>query len=288
MNNAQPILCGTDFSPQAAQAADIAAALARRVGAPLILAHSIDERGEIPAHLRPQFTGPAQSQLTAEAARLRSAEFPVEERLVSGWPDDGLLQVAAHHHAGLTVLAASGHGALGRWVLGSISERVAESSPIPTLIVRHPAPLLEWARGGSRLSVLVGADFTPQSQAALRWVGELARLGPCVVTIAYVAQAHPHEPDHPVVDDALKAQLAAEAAQLLGFEPSTVFICGGSGRVDAQLLRLVEEITADLLVVGTHQWHGFQRLSHHSVSRRLLHESPVSIACIPTPEVKPA
>jgi len=288
MNTAQPILCGTDFSPQAAQAADIAAALARRVGAPLVLAHSIDERGEIPAHLRSQFTGPAQSQLTAEAARLRAAGLPVEERLVSGWPDDGLQQVATHQHAGLTVVAASGHGALGRWVLGSISERIAESSPIPTLVVRHPAPLLEWARGGSRLRVLVGADFTPQSQAALRWVGEFARLGSCIVTVAYVAQPHRGEPGHPMVDDALKAQLTAEAARLLGFEPSTVFICGGSGRVDAQLLRLVEEIPADLLVVGTHQWHGFQRLAHHSVSRRLLHESPVSIACVPTPEAKSA
>ena len=288
MNTVHPILCGTDFSPQAAQAADVAAALARRFGTSLVLTHSVDERGEIPAHLRPQFVGPAQSQLTAEAARLRAAELPVEERLVSGWPDDGLQQVATHQHAGLAVVAASGHGALGRWVLGSIAERLAESSPIPTLVVRHPAPLEEWLRGSSRLRILVGVDFTPQSQAALRWVGEFARLGSCVVTVAYVAQAHRGEPGHLVVDDALKAQLAAEAAQLLGFEPSTVFVCSGASRVDAQLLKLVEEIPADLLVVGTHQWHGFQRLAHHSVSRRLLHESPVSVVCVPTPETKPA
>ena len=288
MNTAQPILCGTDFSPQAAQAADVAAALARRAGVSLNLAHSVDERGEIPAHLRPQFVGPMQGQLTAEAARLRSAALPVEERLVSGWPDDGLQQVAAQDHARLNVLAASGHGALGRWVLGSIAERIAESSPIPTLVVRHSAPLLEWASGASRLRVLIGVDFTPQSQIALRWVGEFARLGHCIVAVAYVAQAHRHEPGHPVVDDALKAQLAAEAVQLLGFEPSNVFTCGGAGRVDAQLLRLVEEIPADLLVVGTHQWHGFQRLAHHSVSRRLLHESPVSVVCVPSPETKPA
>lgn len=288
MNTARPILCGTDFSAPAQKAADLAALLARRIHVPLYLAHSVDERGEIPAHLRPQFVGPMKEKLTAEAARLRSAELTVEEHLGAGWPDDGLEQAAIKSQAQLNVLAASGHGALGRWVLGSIAERVAESSSVPTLVVRRPAPLEEWARGAGQLRVLIGADFTPQSQAALRWLGEFARLGPCVVTIAYVAQAHHFHSGPPVVDDALKSQLAAEAAQLLGFQPSTVFICGGEGRPDAQLLQLVEEIPADLLVVGTHQWHGFQRLSHHSVSRRLLHESPVTVACVPSPDAEPA
>jgi len=288
MNTDHPILCGTDFSPQASRAADVAAALARLAHTQLILAHSIDERGEIPAHLRSQFIAPMQSQLAAEVVRVRSSTLPVEERLVAGWPDDGLQQVATNTHAALTVLAASGHGALGRWVLGSVAERIAESSPIPTLIVRHPEPLEEWARGERRLRVLVGTDFSPQAEAALRWVRDLALLGPCVVTVAYVEHSHPQQPTTSAPDDAAKQLLRTEAERLLGFEPNTVFICNGHGRIDAQLLQVAEETTADLLVVGTHQWHGFQRLSHHSVSRRLLHESPISIACVPSTEEKPA
>ena len=48
----KPIICGTDFSESAAQAATVADALARHLGAPLKLVHSTDERGDFPDHLR--------------------------------------------------------------------------------------------------------------------------------------------------------------------------------------------------------------------------------------------
>lgn len=66
-----PILCGTDLSENARQGAAVAAAFASRLGAKLILAHSLDERGGIPAHLRPQLRDSLGAHLTAETARVR-------------------------------------------------------------------------------------------------------------------------------------------------------------------------------------------------------------------------
>ena len=37
MNDQRPIVCGTDFSPTAVEAVDIAAAMARRLGTKLVL-----------------------------------------------------------------------------------------------------------------------------------------------------------------------------------------------------------------------------------------------------------
>ena len=46
----RPIVCGTDFSEPSTQAANVAAAFAKKLTLPLLLIHGLDERGEIPAH----------------------------------------------------------------------------------------------------------------------------------------------------------------------------------------------------------------------------------------------
>jgi len=48
-----------------------------------------------------------------------------------------------------------------------------------------------------------------------------------------------------------------------------------------RLIDMAAEAGADLIVIGTHQWHGLSRLRHHSISRRLLHTSRTSIALVP-------
>ncbi len=125
----QPIVCGTDFSENATEAVRAAAALAQRFHEPLILAHSVDERGEFPDHLRPRLMNEDRPRLAAEAERLRKLGLTFEEKLLRGAPDDGVASFAGKANARLVVVAASGTGALGRWVLGSVAERIAETSP---------------------------------------------------------------------------------------------------------------------------------------------------------------
>ena len=42
----RPIVCGTDFSTQAMEAANVASAMATRLCAPLLLVHGVDQRGD--------------------------------------------------------------------------------------------------------------------------------------------------------------------------------------------------------------------------------------------------
>ncbi len=128
-NDPRPILCGTDFSESATEAVRAAAALAQRFHEPLILAHSVDERGEFPEHLRPRLMNEDRPRLAAEAERLRKLGLTFEEKLLGGAPDDGVASFAGKANARLVVVAASGTGALGRLVLGSVAERIAETSP---------------------------------------------------------------------------------------------------------------------------------------------------------------
>ena len=81
-----PILCGTDLSQNAAQAATTAAALTARLRKPLVLVHVADEfnaRGGDKKKLA-AFLRPVRKQFAAEAERLRKAGATVEAKLLTG------------------------------------------------------------------------------------------------------------------------------------------------------------------------------------------------------------
>lgn len=293
--NDEPILCGTDFSEGATQAANAAAAIAQRLEVPLLLVHSVDERGEFPANVRAQFQEERRPKLAAEAARLRALGVRVEEKMLGGAPGDGITHCAAETKARLVILASSGSGALGRWMLGSVAERTAETSPVPTLVVRSGAPFEAWARRERALKIFVGVDFTACSDAALRWVAALRRVSACEVVAAF-ADWPPQERarmgltesssltgNPPTVQKILERDLREKVTGFLGEENVRVHVCGSWGRVDATLVELAIEEQADLIVVGTHQWHGLSRLRHGSVSRAILRHAPMSVACVPAP-----
>ena len=292
----RPILCGTDFSEPATQAANVAAAFAQRLGAPLLLVHGVDERGDIPSRYWPGLIEELRPRLGAEAERLRLLGAKVEETLAGGVPDDGVAKCAEQADARLIVLGSSGLGSVGRWILGSVSERIAEAVWVPTLVLRESARIGDWARGGAPLRVFVGADFTPVSDGALTWAAELREIGPCEFTVGYVDRmaderaeqalhAPPDTPRAPEMQEMLSYDLRQKAAGFFSKEHLAVHVLPATGPVEVRLLELVAEARADLIVIGTHQWHGRSRLRHASVSRRVLHTAPVSVACVPAHRV---
>ena len=125
------IICGTDFSKNAMEAADVAAALAIRLKTSLVLVHAymrlvhmiIPDVNETPFYLR--------QCLHLEAERLRALGATVEEKLSEGIPDDVLVCCASEKNARLLVVSSIGlHGSI-RWFTGSTAMKSAESSPVP-------------------------------------------------------------------------------------------------------------------------------------------------------------
>lgn len=280
------ILCGTDFSPRAAAAAEVAGAISLRGGEPLLLVHALEEAA-----------AEAERKLQAEAERLR-ALFPglqVEPRLEAGMPDEALTGSAGSQGARLVVVSALGRRAPARWVLGSIAERTAQTSPVPVLVVRDQAPFVSWLRGDRRLRVLVGFDFSVTSAPALRWANDLGSVAPCDVTVGHVtwpaedrrrrgthraAGGHENLPQAEVlleneVGRALRDHPWTDGTPRIRVKPST-------GRRAIALAELAAEENADLLVVGSRQSHGPSRRWQESVSRGTLYHADMSVACVPT------
>jgi len=298
--NPNPIICGTDFSENARRAANVAAALAARLNAPLLLVHAsvLPLEGATQKFYDAQ-TASARERLHEEGERLRALGAKVEETVADGAPDEVLAQLAQQRQARLLVVSSLGLRAPARWLIGSVAERTAESAPVPTLVVRDAAPFEAWARGERALKVFVGTDFTATFDAALRWVAELRQFGPCEVVSGY-ADWPPEEAARlgvsgalglggnlPAMQRVLERDLRDKVAHVLGEENLQVRVVGNWGRKQTPLVEMAVEAQADLIVVGTHQWHGLSRLRHGSVSRGILHHAPMSVACVPTPAAAP-
>lgn len=288
----RPIVCGTDFSSPAAKAADVAAAMALRLDTSLLLVHGVDEYGEIPTTYWAGMIEALGTQLHVEAGRVRRSGAKVEEIVAGGAPEDGVASRAERANARFIVVGASGHGTLSRWTIGSVSERIAESAWVPTIVLHDAARMEDWARGGKPLRVFVGADFSAHSEVAMNWAGQLREIGPCEFTVGFVDQ-HEEErsvqperamegtPLHPEWEDMLKFNLRERALNYFPKDTLNVRVLATTGRVDSRLLEMASEAGADLIVIGTHQWHGLSRLRHPSVSRRILHAARTSVALVP-------
>ncbi len=283
--NSQPILCGTDFSENAKQATNVAAALAKRLSAPLRLVHA----SEIPA------SPVIQEHLHDEVRRLHDTGADITAEVIEGSASEVLMQTALQHAARLIVVSSLGKSAPTRWLLGSVAERTAESSPVPTLVVREAAPFEAWARGERALKVFVGADFTASSDAAMRWVAELRELGPIEVVAGYVdwppeeaARLGIFRPlqwgggNLPEMQLILERDLQEKVTRLLGNDHVSVQVGGNWGRSAHPLIGMAVESQSDLLVVGSHQRTGFDWVRKGSVSRDILINAPISVACVPT------
>jgi nucleotide-binding universal stress UspA family protein len=288
------IVCGTDFSLAARGAADVAAALAVAFDEPLRLVHVAPEAGPLrmTAASRRALLAPRRDALAKEAERLRGRGAEVRPLLRTGTADAQLVRLASQPSVRCVIVGALGSRTGGGWLLGSVADRVASSAPVPTLVVRSAAPFTQWLSTNRPLRVFVAFDWTLSAESGLEWVRELARLGRCELTVGHVcwppearARFGAREASSvglpPAVQSALERDLRERCKLLLGAAPVEVRVRPAWGREDMQLVEMAAEARADLVVTGTHQRQGLPRLWAGSVSRDLLQNAPVSVACVP-------
>lgn len=290
MNKRRPmtILCGTDFSELGTSALHVAAALAKRSSQPLALVHALSFPPS--QRLEPgnrELFEDAETKLAAEVARLRKHGTDVSARVIFGELAEALIDQAYEVKATMLVVGAHSRGAASSWRLGSVADTLAAKSGVPLLVVRADDALCAWALEGKPLRVIIGADDSLTTDAAVSFVATLQALGPCDVTAVHLFWP-------PLVferlglsgirsflelDPVVQKTLAEELAQRLGNIP--VQIQPHLGAIGERLATIAADSSADLVVVGSHGYTGAARLWHGSISRDVLHQSKVSVASIP-------
>jgi nucleotide-binding universal stress UspA family protein len=139
------IIHPTDFSREAEAAEAEAVRLARGLGGELLLLHVAVEAplyGETPfgmKELKQVYEGQArwaEDKLADRALRLSSEGVTTGWRRRVGVPHEEIVKAAADEHASYIVIGTHGRGGVGRFMLGSVADRVVRSASCPVVVVR--------------------------------------------------------------------------------------------------------------------------------------------------------
>jgi nucleotide-binding universal stress UspA family protein len=139
------IIHPTDFSPEAEAAESEAVRLATAFGAELLLVYVSVETplyGETPFaidDLAKAYEGAArwaEDQLAQRARRLAGQGVVTGWRRRVGVPHEEIVKAAAEEHAIYIVMGTHGRGGVGRFMLGSVADRVIRSAGCAVVVVR--------------------------------------------------------------------------------------------------------------------------------------------------------
>ena len=286
------IICGTDFSPSAAQAARVAALLARRRGMPLLLVHvrePLTTRAVLASHLKT--AAEDERRLHEEAARLQAIAPVVHAKLLAGLPEEELAEIGRGSEDWL-VLGAHGQRSSGRWWLGSVAERTAYNARVPVLVVRNAEPLLRWLADEAPLRVLLGVDSSLPSRAAANWLRQWCGLGRCALMATRVV---PHWSaawwlqasgsgtgiGRSFLEEALREEVASILPEFPEGTTVDTQVRFTDRSVGEELVELSRETGCKLLVAGTHQRSLLGRALHGAVSGFVLRYAQTNVATVP-------
>lgn len=281
------IVCATDFSEGARQAATVAARLAARRERPLWLVHQVHPDQLIVA-AEPVREG-LQALLREEASRLSGLDAQVEVALLEDGSKRALADFCSQRDARLLVVGPP-RGEVPYPGAGGSLDRIAQTTSMPLLRVRDAAPFQDWLSGKRPLRVMLGVDRSRGTLAARLWLEELGRYGPIELLAGHVYYVYEQcqrlglpvpatmDDASPLLQDMLLHEVATLAGSSTGHAPA-VHLRQGVGRAADHLVDLAQEQEADVLVVGTHHHTALGNLA--SVAHHALRLAPMAVVAVP-------
>ncbi len=254
------IVVGTDGSPTATVAVEVAQKLAKRLRGKLVLVGALDAYG-----ISRQ---PLQTALyeAAEAARAKKVDATAE--LIEGTPGESILAAAIKHDADLIVVGNRGMGQATRFRLGSVPDWIAHDAPCDLLIVdttgragpREPAP--------PYMRILAGTDGSGTATEAVRKAYTLASMYAGTVTLVHVGD--------PLVGAIKLDEVASTRPEDVEVLKRTV-----EGDPAQRICELAEAEDVQLVVVGNKGMSGVRRFLG-SVPNKVAHEVPSDVLIVKT------
>jgi nucleotide-binding universal stress UspA family protein len=277
------ILVGIDGSDASNEAVTLAARLAREQRSQLIFCHSV--------HWAPVISGMSSSGtmlgavpiiddlkqageelLDRARATAMRAGVEAETRMVENEPAQRILELATDEKCSLIVMGTHGRQGLQRLVLGSTTEGVLRESTIPVLTVHAGMKHAATSRRCFE-SIVVGIDESEPSDAAIQTVLELPVNERRRVLFCSAAD----------LSNVARERAQRALGKAIGLARARDFSVSGlviSGTPHEALLIVAQQQGADIIVLGSHGRHGFQRLFLGSVAESIVRTAPLPVLVV--------
>ena len=225
----------------------------------------------------------AESLLQEEAARFEGINGTVETCPLSGHPADELVRFAESKGSDLIVLGARGMTATKRFLLGSVSLKVAKHAPCSVLITR---PHKEGRSSEKPLRIVVCHDGSEASRQAVEMMSRFHWGEHVEITVVNVVTVimHPgmaiYQKTGALWDDEkrqAKEALVWAVDRLKQATPHVNSEYRETESIDDEILKAVEEMDADLVVLGHRGLSRIDRFFLGSTSENVLRHAPCSV-----------
>jgi len=228
--------------------------------------------------------------IAASTRRTLSRRWPeAEVSIVNTTPVEAVLKEAKRFDADVIVLGWRGHGAVRRFLTGSVSRGVVRGAKCAVLVVRR--------RQREVRRIVIGVAGSANAERAVDLLSRLpAPRGGHVTLVSAVD--HMRVPSHPLAPRGAAAILVAEvkrinaeslaqAEKALASAEATLARAGWRVRTKVtvgaplrELLVMVDSVDAELLVVGARGVGGLERLLLGSVAEGALNRCPVPVLVV--------
>jgi universal stress protein A len=286
MKTIRTILCPVDFTDVSRRELALAADLAGRFAADIVLQHNLPAGaalGVMWLHEQEQHTQAAAREKQARvqlSALLDGLPEPVRDRaraaLTYGSLDHCVQHMAAHIGADLIVIGTHGRSHADHH---SETERLITQAACPVLTMHDGAPD-EWLpnlAGDERVRTVVPVDFSDHSVRALNYALNLAEHLPLQIVALHVT----HRADHvgPWAEEQLAKSVPAAKRAAVTLEVKRLTTGGAAQDIADEELRL----GARLLVMGAHTRGFLEALlaGRRAIAKQILHASSCPVWFVP-------
>jgi nucleotide-binding universal stress UspA family protein len=291
------ILCPVDFSDGSRYALDHAAMLAQAFDARIAVLYVHLMSVPIPAFGYAGMLAPVPLTEAGRAGILQTLDSLVAGHRQAGLAIDTLLEeelsvpsaivrVAAAQPSDLIVLGAHGRSGFSRLVLGSVANKVLKTAARPVVVV--PPPAQEGAAPALR-RIACAIDFSTASLYALDIAAALAEKSGARLTAVHVVETGGGVLEVAGADASPYRTTRVELAQAslaAAISPGVRAVCDvdellAVGKPYREILRVVAEQQADLLVLGTHGVGTNDPTVFGATAQHVIRQAPCPVLAVP-------
>ena len=291
------ILCATDFSDFSNRTVRYGIALANEFDSKLFVCHVIDLSsvaiyGEFqldPVGLQDRIMNDANEQLQE---LIGGQQIDWEPLISVGHAADEISRIVEEQDMDLVISATRGRSGLKRLILGSVTERLMRTLSCPLLVVHSPDKALASSddQEVNMKSILIGCDFSPDSEVAFEHGLSLAQEFQSELHLAHVVETSIYQQLHKTespVEEELQQEIQTRVIKKLQdmvpeearnwCKPQTSLL---EGHPYEELVKYAEKNKIDMIVLGT-RGHGLVKsLFIGSTTDRVVRNAPCPVLSV--------